>query len=174
SGSAAGTGRRLTARSQTNSLLVWCLAIGWCFAARDFRLPFAAQFLHRLLQRRRTTQVAWKRHINQPRPTALLAEPPERHSGNNLSRHHRAPNPQRPSRQVARSDPALGDDEPRTDRDTSEGRHQRLRYAATEGKALGRVGPGDELSAGVKQRVLIALERFIHGSRSAFNLSRSG
>src|SRR5437667_12278931 len=30
----------------SDTLLVWCLAIGWCFAARDFRLPLDASDEH--------------------------------------------------------------------------------------------------------------------------------
>jgi hypothetical protein len=47
--------------------LVWCLAIGWCFAARDFRLPLGASDEHTLQRSVRSEQ-------RRGRPKELLPE----------------------------------------------------------------------------------------------------
>src|SRR6266511_2345466 len=46
--------------------LVWCLAIGWCFAARDFRLPLGASDEHTHQRSVRSEQRRGRRKDRRP------------------------------------------------------------------------------------------------------------
>src|SRR6266511_744779 len=46
--------------------LVWCLAIGWCFAARDFRLPLGASDEHTHQRSVRSEQQRGRRKDRRP------------------------------------------------------------------------------------------------------------